>query len=322
MLFRVTDQGRTEIPEQTHIEIDTDKVELLLLSIGDFPGLVIEYLSSKLFLTSAEAKQLTSAGSGVIAKKMPLKKANAEIALLAAIGANAKVLDISDGTPKSLFDISVRWDGCSPTDKLPIKKIRRKLKGIGLPHKVHAVDFCGPAGWELCALSYKRASKYVKLLRNIGGVTVALCSQEVAIFDVMSPQGLTREEKAEVRDFVKVLRCSFSGHGVLASGLRRDQLAELTAKFPNARLVGVNRAFSRLNFYVTGDGTMAVEKLPKFGARYGLAAIKALAKGERHRTETNLPRSEARLAFEWLASMGVEFEAEWFLPSCSVPAPA
>lgn len=216
--------------------------------------------------------------------------------------------DNTNEKPASLFDVSVRRTSYSS-----LKQLRRKLKRLGHPKKVKAADFRSPVGLEICGMTQKSALKYIKLLEKINGVTVTMCRHDAALFDVMSTPGLTPVEEAEIHDFAVTLGCgAISGHGMLATGLRRDQFAQLTAQFPNAQLVCANRAFERIDLYVTGLGTVSVENLLKFAAWYGQTAAKAASAGQRHRIETNLSRPEARLVFERLLGLGLEFRAEWY----------
>lgn len=296
---------KSEVPHQKPL---MQPIQAVLRSAGEHPDLATGLLVAKFGLTPSQEQDLLFAGHGVFTTTVTRESARASVALLAALGLVLALDDAGTDRSTELFDVSIRI-----TDRDSIKDLQRALKRLGFARKVEADDFFGLAGLEIFGLSQGRAEHYARALQKLDGVTVDLCHQATALFNVLTPSGLTESHMAEILDCVWRMGRSKTRGLMIATGLDRDQLAALLTRFPLSGLTCVNQAFARLNFIALGLGDLSIEGYAKFVERHGAAAGKALSKGHPQRIVTNLPTRAAALVNEEWISMGLEFRVEMFL---------
>lgn len=266
----------------------TNPVRLRLLCPPTSAALAAPLLSRHLSITVAEAMHRLARGPGPLAERLSRPHAERLAALLQTLGMRVEIeSQHANATPRQI-DLSLQ-----PSHGSDLRRLARGLAlTLNLSEQRVLHDLRQPGGVILRAPDAGLVDRLRRAMRRLTGLQIATSARESAILDLF-PRTPT-QSRALMRhlNLLGLTACPFNG--ALASGLDAKMVDHLTLRFGD-QVVGLERAFQRLDLYLTGPGTMPPMDLADFLAtrRHGTGQIETLSPTVPLRIETGLSYAAA-----------------------------
>ena len=271
----------------------TNPVRVVLLAPALVPvvAMAAALLARHLRLTPDQAMARLHCAPGSLAGGLSPERAARLATLLSVLGLRVRA-EPDTGAPLD----SPRVDLClqaSPGSDLDA--LASGLAGmLQRPTAAIYLDLQQPGGVILRGPTDEDIEKLRRMLRKLKGLQLATCCPDAAEFDLFSRPG-TCPDRPLLRHLalLGLKPCRFSG--ALASGLNRQLRDHLTARFGH-KVFGLERAFQRLDLYLTGPGSMAPLDLADFLAtrHLGGGRLDTISLVAPLRIETGLSYTAAR----------------------------
>ncbi len=195
--------------------------------------------------------------SGVIKPNGPMD-AKTEDQLFAVLGA----LGLTRQSAESPHDLTLSVQLTDPADLAFLAPKLAIVAQLGLAVVFQALQ--RPGGLVLENLTTTAVTGLRKQLRRLQGLKTALSTMNAQcdLFVVSKPSANVSRQLGRYLALMGATPCRFSG--ALASCLTVHQTKQIRSRFPQAGLIGLDRAFQRFDLFLTGIGDLAPQDVAEF----------------------------------------------------------
>lgn len=263
-------------------------VRLRLVCTPKIPALAAPIVARHLSIPLPDALHRLTRGPGPLADGL-CEHAAARLAdLLQTLGLRV-VLEHQTSVAHREIDIALQ---ATPDSDLP-QLADRLAKVLGRSMAETLEDLHRPGGVILRAPDAGQIDRLRRAMRRLKGLRIATSTPEKAVFDLF-PRTAT-QSRALMRHLALLGLTACPFNGALASGLDNRTVQHIALRFGD-QVFGLERAFQRLDLYLTGSGTMSPIDLADFLAtrHRGAGQIEALSPTVPLRVETGLSYAAAR----------------------------
>lgn len=270
----------------------TDPLRVVLLAPASMPltTMAASVLERFLRLAPDQALARLQRAPGALAGGLSPHQAMRLATLLSVLGLRVRAEPDTVAPRPTRFDVSLQAASGSDLGLLA----RALVATTGRSEASILQDLRFPGGVILRAPDDDMVEKLRRQLRKLKGLQLAICCPDAAEFDLFLRPGQCPDRPLLRHLALLGLKpCRFSG--ALASGLNRQLLRHLTTRF-GTRVFGLERAFQRLDLYLTGQGTVAPLDLADFLAtrHLGGGRLDTISLVAPLRIETGLSYAAAR----------------------------
>jgi len=265
-----------------------NSVRLRLVCTPKIPALAAPIVAQHLSIPLQDALHRLARGPGPLADGLSAQPAARLANLLQTLGLRVVV---EHQTTAAHREIDIALQAMPDSDLAEL--VRRLATELGRTPGQTLAELNRPGGVILRAPDVAQIDRLRRLMRRVKGLRIATSTPETAVFDLFPSTATQSRALMRHLALLGLTACPFNG--ALASGLDSRTVLHLTKRFGD-QVFGLERAFQRLDLYLTGTGTMSPIDLADFLAtrHQGAGQIEALSPTVPLRVETGLSHAAAR----------------------------
>ncbi len=275
-------------------------VRLVLVSTGPAAPLAAETLCQHLSITKETALERLGAAPSVLVEGIDDETARKIATLLRSFGLRVRIDGPAEGANPCDLSIQIA---------VPVR-VQRTIRqiaaetGLDVGHVAESVQ--RPGGLVLPALPPDEVLRLQQVLGRNSSLVLSASDPASAVYDIFLTDGMTDPALAERFRLLGAEADPITG--AVAAGLDRAICAHLVARFPDAGMTVIDRAFQRYDLYLTRVTGWVTRDLADFlAARTGLprSRFEVVAENMPLRIELGLTHAAARQFRADYASIGM-----------------